>query len=91
MQLVIKDSGIGISKDFLPHIYDPFAQEQRPGYEGSGTGLGLAIVKQLTDLMGGTINVISVKNEGTTFTIDLPLTKGTVAPVKQVNGECASG
>lgn len=84
MQLIIRDSGIGISKSFLPHIYDPFAQEQRPGYEGSGTGLGLAIVKQLTDLMGGTINVISVKNEGTTFTIDIPLTKGTVAPVKAV-------
>ena len=71
--IVVKDDGIGISPEFLPHIYEPFAQEQSTGYEGTGTGLGLAIVKQLVDLMGGTITVDTVKGKGTTFTIKLPI------------------
>ena len=71
--IIVKDDGIGISPEFLPHIYEPFAQEQSTGYEGTGTGLGLAIVKQLVDLMGGTITVDTVKGKGTTFTIKLPI------------------
>jgi signal transduction histidine kinase len=71
-----KDDGIGISQDFLPHIYEPFAQEQSTGYEGTGTGLGLAIVKQLVDLMGGTIAVDTAKGQGTTFTVRLPIQAG---------------
>jgi signal transduction histidine kinase/BarA-like signal transduction histidine kinase len=71
--IIVKDDGIGISPDFLPHIYEPFAQEQSTGYEGTGTGLGLAIVKQLVDLMGGTIAVDTAKGKGTTFTIRLPI------------------
>lgn len=67
----IKDNGIGIDKEFLPHLYEPFAQEKRAGYEASGTGLGLAIVKQLVELSGGTIDVQSEKNKGTTFTIKM--------------------
>ena len=47
----IKDNGIGIDKEFLPHLYEPFAQEKRAGYEASGTGLGLAIVKRIVELM----------------------------------------
>ena len=57
----VKDDGIGISPEFLPHIYEPFAQEGRPGYESLGTGLGLPIVKRFVDLMGGTIEVHSKK------------------------------
>lgn len=70
--IIVKDDGIGISKEFLPHIYEPFAQEQRTGYESTGTGLGLAIVKQLVDLMGGKITVASVKGQGTVFTVRIP-------------------
>jgi len=69
----VSDNGIGISKDFQPHIFEPFSQERRSGYESVGTGLGLSIVKQLVDLMGGTIEVKSEKDKGSTFTVRLHL------------------
>ena len=71
--VVISDTGIGMSEEFLEHLYEPFSQENndvRSTYEG--TGLGMSIVKQLTDKMGGTINVESRKGEGSTFTVELP-------------------
>jgi signal transduction histidine kinase/ActR/RegA family two-component response regulator len=61
----VRDDGIGMSKEFLARSCEPFAQENRPGYEAGGTGLGLAIVKQLVDLMGGTIRMTSEKDKGT--------------------------
>jgi len=69
--LSVKDDGIGISPEFLPHIFEPFAQERRTGYESQGTGLGLAIVKRFVDLMGGAINIHSEKNKGTEFIVHL--------------------
>jgi signal transduction histidine kinase len=66
---IVKDTGIGISQDFLPHIFEPFLQEYRSGKEVSGTGLGLSIVKDLVDLMGGTIAVESKLNKGSVFTV----------------------
>ncbi|MCH3960765.1 MAG: transporter substrate-binding domain-containing protein [Solobacterium sp.] len=63
------DNGIGISKEFLPHIYEPFLQEDNTGGESSGTGLGLSIVKNLVDIMHGSIEVESTKNQGTCFTL----------------------
>ncbi len=71
--IIVRDNGIGISPEFLPHLYEPFMQEQRAGYQASGTGLGLSIVKQLVELMSGTIDVVSKKDMGTTFTVTLPL------------------
>lgn len=68
---VVSDDGIGISEEFLPHIFEPFSQEKQKGYEAVGTGLGLSIVRQLVDLMGGTIEVRSEKNHGSTFTVRL--------------------
>ena len=71
--VVVSDTGIGMSKDYLEHIYEPFSQENsdvRSTYEG--TGLGMSIVKQLVDKMGGTINVESTLGVGTTFTVELP-------------------
>jgi len=68
---VIRDDGIGMSKEFLEHVYEPFAQENRPGYESAGTGLGLAIVKQMVDLMGGSIQIDSEENKGTEVTVRL--------------------
>ena len=67
--ITISDTGIGMSPEFLPHLYEPFVQEQRKGYESTGTGLGLSIVKNLVKLMNGTMSVQSRINEGTTFTI----------------------
>ncbi|MFZ2755879.1 MAG: transporter substrate-binding domain-containing protein [Atopobiaceae bacterium] len=68
----IRDDGIGISKEFLPHLFEPFAQEGRISTT-AGTGLGLSIVKDLVDQMGGTISVESQVDEGTTFTLRLHL------------------
>ena len=69
----IADTGIGMSKEFLEHIFEPFAQEHmdaRSVY--NGTGLGMAIVKNLIDKMDGTIEVSSVEGEGSTFVITIP-------------------
>lgn len=82
LRFTVKDSGIGISPEFLPRLFEPFTQEQRSGYEGTGTGLGLAIVKQLVDAMGGTVQVESVRGEGSTFTVQLPVEEVAAAPVE---------
>lgn len=70
----VKDSGIGISDDELPHIFDEFRQadgsSSRP-YEG--TGLGLAIANKLTQILGGSIRVKSKLGKGSVFTIILPI------------------
>ena len=70
----ISDTGIGMSEEFVDHIFDEFSQEEhgaRTQYKG--TGLGMAITKRYVDLMGGTISVQSKKGVGSTFTVDLPL------------------
>ncbi len=71
--LRVIDSGIGISKEFLPHIFDEFQQESK-GVSRifQGSGLGLAITRRLVGLMGGTIEVDSKKGKGTTFTVTYP-------------------
>ena len=72
-QTVITDTGIGMSEDFMPHIFEEFTRE-RSSTESrvSGTGLGMPIVKKLVDLMGGTITVESRIGVGTRFTLTLP-------------------
>lgn len=71
-QFIVADTGIGMSKDYLPHIFEEFSRE-RTSTESmvSGTGLGLPIVKSLIDLMDGTIEVESEVNKGTKTTIVL--------------------
>jgi signal transduction histidine kinase/ActR/RegA family two-component response regulator len=69
--VTVRDNGIGVSKEFLSHIFEPFAQEKRQGYDSVGTGLGLSIVRQLVELMGGTVEVQSEMNAGTTFVVRL--------------------
>ena len=68
---VIRDTGIGMSKDFLQHIFTPFSQE-RSDSTRQGTGLGMAIVKSLIDEMQGTITIESEEGVGSVFTITLP-------------------
>lgn len=69
-QYTIVDHGIGMSEEFLPHVYEPFVQEGRWHTErAQGSGLGMSIVKQLVDLMGGDISIESRKDVGTTVTL----------------------
>lgn len=72
LHFIIRDTGIGMSPEFMGHMYDPFSQERSKLSDSStGTGLGLPIVKSLVDAMGGTISVSSEPNIGTEFVIDL--------------------
>ena len=72
-QTVIEDTGIGMSADFLPHLFEEFTRE-RSSTESklNGTGLGMPIVKKLVDLMQGTIEVESKVGKGTKITVTLP-------------------
>lgn len=73
-QFVIKDNGIGMSKEYLETIFQPFSRESNKKTLGiQGTGLGMAITKNLVDLMGGTIEVESEQEKGSTFTLGLEL------------------
>lgn len=69
----ISDTGIGMSPDFVDHIFEPFTQEKQDarGYY-HGTGLGMTITKELVDRMGGSIAVTSQLGVGSTFVITLP-------------------
>ena len=83
----ISDTGIGMSEDFLRHIFDPFTQENtdaRSVYQG--TGLGMTIVKGLVEQMGGTIEVSSALDVGSTFVITLPFDIAQ-APKKEATGQ----
>jgi len=76
IQFKIKDTGIGISKDKIPEIFNRFTQEKSDTTRiYGGTGLGLSIVKKLLELQNGTIMVESEKDKGSVFTFILPLLK----------------
>jgi signal transduction histidine kinase len=71
--LRVIDTGVGISPDFLPHLFAEFRQaSEGHGRSHEGSGLGLAITDRLVGLMGGTIGVESTPGVGTTFTVTLP-------------------
>ena len=72
----VKDNGIGMSKEFQKHIFEPFERERSSTVSGvQGTGLGMAICKNIVEMMGGTISVISKKDVGTEFIVQLPMKK----------------
>jgi PAS domain S-box-containing protein len=71
--IYVMDSGVGISEEFIPHIFDEFKQESSGWARNfEGTGLGLTITKKLIDLMGGEITVTSSRGKGATFKVWLP-------------------
>ncbi len=76
VRLTVQDTGMGIDPEDIPHLYERFyrgkgaAQSDIPG-----TGLGLAIVKEIVDLHGGTVEVSSTPDDGSTFSVTLPLPK----------------
>ena len=68
----IKDTGIGMSSEFVGHVFDTFAREQSSTVSGiQGTGLGMAITKNIVEMMGGTIEVTSEEGKGSKFTVTL--------------------
>ena len=73
LQFVCEDNGIGMSEEFLQHIFEPFTQEQKGGASKfGGTGLGMSIAKSLAEKMGGAISFESTQGVGTTFIITIP-------------------
>jgi len=71
----ITDNGIGMSEEFLKHVFDPFERAQdSTSSQIQGTGLGMAITQNLVTMMGGTISAESELGKGSTFIITLPLT-----------------
>ena len=71
-EIRVKDTGIGMSEEFLEHIFEPFTREQNSTVSGvTGTGLGMSICRNMVELMGGTIHVNSNRNAGTEFIIQL--------------------
>ena len=70
----IKDNGIGMSEEFQQHLFEAFSREKTSTVsKQEGAGLGLSIVKRIVDLAGGTISVTSKQHEGSTFTVEMPL------------------
>lgn len=70
----IEDTGIGMTPEFLKHIYEPFAQEGNDARSKfQGTGMGMPIVKSLIDMMGGAIEISSELGVGSTFNVQIPL------------------
>ena len=75
-EFIVRDTGIGMSPEFLEHIFEPFERERTSTVSGIiGTGLGMAITKNIVDMMDGTVKVNSTQGKGTefTFTFDFPV------------------
>ena len=73
-RFIVRDTGIGISEEYLPHIFESFTREEKTTVNRiQGTGLGLAITAKVVELMGGTISVKSTLGEGSEFTVELEL------------------
>jgi two-component system, sensor histidine kinase len=77
VEITVSDNGIGMDKNYLDNLFQSFTQEDKSvSRKYGGTGLGMTITKQLTELMGGTIDVKSEKNVGTTIKLTIPFSLG---------------
>ena len=73
-EIRVKDTGIGMSREFAEKIFEPFERERTSTVSNiQGTGLGMAITKNIIDMMGGTIEVHTKQGEGTEFVIRVAL------------------
>lgn len=83
-EFIVKDTGIGMSEEFLKHIFDPFEREKTSTISGiEGTGLGMSITKNTVDLMGGTIRIESKPAKGSTFFVEFDFKRQDVARKKE--------
>jgi len=90
LRLRVEDNGMGIAKDYLPHLFEAFSREKDSAQSGiMGTGLGLRIVKSFVDLMHGTIEVESTQGEGSCFTVEIPLRLASEAECRQAAASVA--
>ncbi|MFN3583649.1 ATP-binding protein [Phenylobacterium sp.] len=77
LRIVVSDTGVGIAPEKLPTLFEKFTQADNSATRRfGGTGLGLAICRELTQMMGGSIDVESREGHGSTFTVELPLRRG---------------
>jgi signal transduction histidine kinase/ActR/RegA family two-component response regulator len=77
LRIVVSDTGVGIAPEKLPSLFEKFTQADNSATRRfGGTGLGLAICRELTQMMGGSIDVESREGHGSTFTVELPLKRG---------------
>ena len=79
----IRDEGCGMTPEFMEHVFEPFARDKTSPVAADGTGLGLTIAKSLTEIMGGTIEVISELGEGTEFTVTIPLSIPSLTEIEE--------
>ena len=95
-RLMVADTGVGMSKEFLTRLFEPFARERDTTHSGvNGMGLGLTIAKYITDRMGGVIRVESTAGQGSVFTVELqlktaeklPAVRSGPAPEEEVPGQ----
>jgi PAS domain S-box-containing protein len=88
VELIVRDTGQGISRDFLPYMFDRFRQaDASASRRHGGLGLGLALVRQIVELHGGSVSAASDgENRGSTFVVRLPIAAGTLA-APAVNAE----
>ncbi len=85
MRFVIEDNGIGMDKEFIPKIFEPFSQEDASNTNRyGGSGLGMSLTKSIVDMMNGDIQVSSEKGKGSRFTVSVTLK---AAPHGQVPAE----
>jgi len=83
LRMVVRDTGVGIAPEKLPTLFEKFTQADNSATRRfGGTGLGLAICRELTQMMGGSINVESREGHGSTFTVELPLERGKPASLQ---------
>ena len=88
---IVKDTGIGMSEEFVKHIFEPFEREATATQSGiQGTGLGMAITKNIVEMMNGTISVESELGKGSTFFVEFTLklqdTKKNAEQLKELEG-----
>ncbi|MEL7426639.1 MAG: tetratricopeptide repeat protein [Bacteroidota bacterium] len=90
LQIEVEDTGIGIAPENLPYIFDRFYQEDDSATRvGEGTGIGLALSQELVKLMGGSIKATSEVNQGSVFTVLLPITNTALAQDQHLDDQTA--